>query len=77
MGKGDKKTRRGKLFQGSYGKKRPKKAEKVVKAAVKNNAPESKLPKEKAAPKPVREKKEEKNEKVTKEAPKPKKEKKA
>ena len=42
MGKGDKKTRRGKLFMGSYGNTRPKKsgakyvkpevAEKVVKA---------------------------------------------
>ena len=25
MGKGDKKTRRGKFFKGSYGKKRPRK----------------------------------------------------
>lgn len=35
MGKGDKKTRRGKLFIGSYGNTRPKKnASKVDKAAV-------------------------------------------
>lgn len=82
MGKGDKKTRRGKLFQGSYGKKRPRKeekgtslnSEKVVKETPKNG---SAAPKEKPAPKPVREKKEEKSEKAPKEAPKPKKEKKA
>ena len=33
MGKGDKKTKRGKLFAGSYGKSRPKKHE------VKTNQP--------------------------------------
>lgn len=27
MGKGDKRTRRGKIFKGSYGKKRPKHSE--------------------------------------------------
>ena len=26
MGRGDKRTRKGKIFKGSYGKKRPKKA---------------------------------------------------
>jgi 30S ribosomal protein S31 len=35
MGKGDKKTKRGKLFMGSYGVSRPKKADKPVKAAEK------------------------------------------
>ena len=29
MGKGDKKTRRGKLYRGTFGKTRPKKAKKV------------------------------------------------
>jgi 30S ribosomal protein S31 len=28
MGKGDKKTRRGKLYRGTFGKRRPKKAKK-------------------------------------------------
>jgi 30S ribosomal protein S31 len=28
MGKGDRRTRRGKLFRGSYGKKRPRKKKK-------------------------------------------------
>ena len=31
MGKGDKKTKRGKLFNNSYGVTRPRKAKKVVK----------------------------------------------
>ena len=36
MGKGDKKTRRGKLFMGSYGNTRPKKrVEKIVKVEEK------------------------------------------
>lgn len=30
MGKGDKKTRRGKITQGSYGKTRPKKSAKTI-----------------------------------------------
>ncbi len=33
MGKGDKKTRRGKLFQGSFGVRRQKKSEKSITAA--------------------------------------------
>jgi 30S ribosomal protein S31 len=33
MGKGDRKSRRGKLFRGTYGKRRPQKAKKVVPAA--------------------------------------------
>jgi 30S ribosomal protein S31 len=31
MGKGDKKTKRGKIFKGSFGKSRPAKAKKVSK----------------------------------------------
>ncbi len=34
MGKGDQKTRRGKIFAGSYGRKRPKKKKKGVIAQV-------------------------------------------
>ena len=30
MGKGDKRTRKGKIFKGSYGKKRPKKKAKTA-----------------------------------------------
>lgn len=33
MGKGDKKSKRGKIFKGSYGKRRPKKKI-IVKAAI-------------------------------------------
>jgi 30S ribosomal protein S31 len=31
MGKGDKKTKKGKIFMGSFGKSRPRKAKKAVK----------------------------------------------
>jgi 30S ribosomal protein S31 len=31
MGKGDKRTRRGKIYRGSYGKKRPRRGKKPVK----------------------------------------------
>jgi 30S ribosomal protein S31 len=31
MGKGDKRTRRGKIYRGSYGKKRPQRAKKPQK----------------------------------------------
>lgn len=31
MGKGDKKTKKGKIFMGSFGKSRPKNVKKVVK----------------------------------------------
>ena len=34
MGKGDKRTRRGKLFKGTYGKKRPHKKPKPKKGAA-------------------------------------------
>jgi 30S ribosomal protein S31 len=33
MGKGDKRTRRGKIYKGSYGKKRPQRQKKAKKAA--------------------------------------------
>jgi 30S ribosomal protein S31 len=33
MGKGDKRTRRGKIYKGSYGKKRPQRTPKNKKAA--------------------------------------------
>jgi 30S ribosomal protein S31 len=33
MGKGDKRTRRGKIYRGSYGKKRPQRAKKPAKSA--------------------------------------------
>ncbi|MBI3067549.1 MAG: 30S ribosomal protein THX [Betaproteobacteria bacterium] len=34
MGKGDRRTRRGKLFRGSYGKTRPRKKKRTKKAAA-------------------------------------------
>lgn len=37
MGKGDKRTRRGKIFAGSYGKTRPHKPRKKRPAATKEN----------------------------------------
>lgn len=53
MGKGDKKTKRGKILMGSYGVRRARK--KVVKAiavqTLKAEAP-ARVPKEKATPKP-------------------------
>ncbi|MEX0637234.1 MAG: 30S ribosomal protein THX [Burkholderiales bacterium] len=33
MGKGDKRTRRGKIYKGSYGKKRPQRVKKAKKAS--------------------------------------------
>ncbi|WP_415329039.1 30S ribosomal protein THX [Chryseobacterium sp. MMS23-Vi53] len=37
MGKGDKKSRRGKINNGSYGKRRPKKASKSLATAEKSS----------------------------------------
>ncbi len=56
MGKGDKKTKRGKIIAGSYGKSRPKKQMKPIVTEVAVAEPEEK----KASPKPkaVRSKKE-------------------
>ncbi len=39
MGKGDLRTRRGKIYNGSHGKKRPGKAKKAAKAAETTTAP--------------------------------------
>lgn len=50
MGKGDQKTRRGKLFAGSYGKRRPRKAKKSNEAEVKKTVKKA-GPKPKATPK--------------------------
>ena len=38
MGKGDKRTRRGKIFAGSFGKTRPKGKKKFVPAAKENKS---------------------------------------
>jgi 30S ribosomal protein S31 len=38
MGRGDKKTAKGKRFQGSFGKSRPHKATKITKPVVKAEA---------------------------------------
>ena len=37
MGKGDKKTKKGKIFMGSFGVTRPKKVKKVVKSKTKKS----------------------------------------
>ncbi len=50
MGKGDKKTRRGKLFSGSFGVKRSKRKSKPIIAAKKPAAKPSKPKVEKAEP---------------------------
>ncbi len=39
MGKGDLRTRRGKIYNGSHGKKRPGKAKKAAKAAETTTTP--------------------------------------
>ncbi|GAB4147189.1 MAG: hypothetical protein Fur0041_21250 [Bacteroidia bacterium] len=46
MGKGDKKTRKGKTFMGSYGKTRPRKVKKAASAAT---TTKTAAPKKKAA----------------------------
>lgn len=38
MGRGDKKTKKGKIFKGSFGKSRPARAIKVTKSAEKKEA---------------------------------------
>ncbi|MET0282085.1 MAG: 30S ribosomal protein THX [Steroidobacteraceae bacterium] len=50
MGKGDRRTRRGKIYAGSFGKLRPKSAKKTVSKA----APAAAKPAAKAAPKAKR-----------------------
>lgn len=65
MGKGDKKSKRGKLFKGSYGITRPrdKKAAFIPSAAVKQTVSEQ-LPEEVKVPKPSAPKKEAKAKKA-------------
>jgi ribosomal small subunit protein bTHX len=41
MGKGDRRTRKGKIFAGSFGKARPKTKNKVAKAVVTTEATET------------------------------------
>lgn len=50
MGKGDKRTRRGKIFAGSFGKTRPKHKKENVKPAPVEEAPKSRAKKKEAAP---------------------------
>ena len=52
MGKGDKKTRRGKISMGSYGVRRPKKKSSPVVISKKTKAKPKATPKAKADPKP-------------------------
>lgn len=52
MGKGDKKTRRGKITNGSYGKTRPKKSSTAVTVTEKSAKAEPVVEKPKAAAKP-------------------------
>ena len=42
MGRGDKKTRKGKIFKGSYGKSRPKKTSKPLVVTKKSTKKKSK-----------------------------------
>ena len=51
MGKGDKKTRKGKITQGSYGNTRPKKASKPL-VVIAEKPVKPKVEKAEAAPKP-------------------------
>lgn len=46
MGRGDKKTKKGKIFMGSFGVVRPKKANTVVNKEIKTKKTESKVKKE-------------------------------
>ena len=59
MGKGDQKSRRGKITAGSYGKKRPRKSSKPAAAVVEKVEKPMKEAKPKAAPKAKAEKTEE------------------
>jgi 30S ribosomal protein S31 len=52
MGKGDRKSKKGKIFMGSYGKSRPRKRKKTVQAAIASPASaEPKAEKKKTAAK--------------------------
>jgi 30S ribosomal protein S31 len=58
MGKGDRKSRKGKIFMGSYGKSRPRKRKKTMQAAT-VAAPASAEPKAKKKPAAAKKKKSE------------------
>ena len=47
MGKGDKKTRKGKIFKGSYGVSRPRKSETIVNIPTKKEEAPKKIVKSK------------------------------
>jgi ribosomal small subunit protein bTHX len=64
MGKGDKKTRRGKLFQNSYGVTRPRKAKPTAKPVVVSKPVAVPPPVEVKKPKPAAVKKETKTNKA-------------
>jgi len=53
MGKGDKRTRRGKISAGSFGNSRPKYKKPTVTATAKEKAPAAEKPVKKRAPKRV------------------------
>ncbi|HRI04602.1 MAG TPA: 30S ribosomal protein THX [Pyrinomonadaceae bacterium] len=53
MGKGDKRTRRGKITAGSFGKSRPKAKKAVFAASAVKAAPAAEKPVKKRAPKRV------------------------
>ena len=59
MGRGDKRTRKGKIFTGSFGNSRPHKLEKPVNAVKEKVAKEEKAAPKKAAAKKAAAKKEE------------------
>jgi 30S ribosomal protein S31 len=46
MGKGDQRTRRGKIYRGTFGKRRPKKRAHAAKPAAEGEAPKKKAEKE-------------------------------
>ena len=45
MGKGDQRSRRGKIWRGTFGKRRPKKSDRAAKVVTAPSAPETKPPK--------------------------------
>ncbi|NIX65884.1 30S ribosomal protein THX [Gaetbulibacter sp. S0825] len=57
MGKGDKKTKRGKITMGSYGVRRPRKKQKAITKAAPKVKKTAEKPKAAAKPKPATKKK--------------------
>lgn len=57
MGKGDKKTKRGKITMGSYGVRRPRKKQKAITKAAPKVKKTAEKPKAAAKPKPAAKKK--------------------